>query len=145
MGLNWGWNKRPWELGDLVIDGYWNIGGTYWNNPNLSGSAYAVSASPVFRFTPRQTKWFKGRPFAELGLGAAILGDTNIPNGTPAGRRMGSRFQFENRLVLGLTFGSNEQLELAYQFLHHSNADLASHNNGIDTHLLRVAWNISGK
>ena len=143
LALKWDWQRQPWEFRGLTIDGYWDVSGIYWNNPNLSGSAYGVSASPVFRFTPRNTKWLGGYPFGELGVGVAVLGGTNIPNGTPRGRRMGSRFQFENRLVLGLTF--SEQLELAYQFLHHSNGDLASDNNGIDTHLFRIAWKLSGK
>lgn len=81
----------------------------------------ALLLTPAFRYT------FSGtarRPFIEAGIGAALFLDTHYED-----RRLGSSFQFEDRLAAGLRLGDGE---LLMSYTHYSNADISSPNHGLD-------------
>jgi lipid A 3-O-deacylase len=64
------------------------------------------------------------RHIFEAGIGAALLSRTTIDD-----RDMGSTFQFENRLGVGVKRGD---FDLHVRYMHYSNAGLSWPNNGID-------------
>lgn len=87
------------------------------------------SIAPVVRYT------FKRRghilPFLEFSIGAAYLNHTQI-----GGRNLGIHFAFQDRLGLGVLFGSKDQFIAGIHALHYSNGKVAEHNSGISVPLV---------
>lgn len=147
VGLQREWGRRWLERERFHVTGYWDLSLSLWHNGEGPGSSqddadddlYAVALAPVLRlqFAPLVGA---AAPFAELGVGAAYLSDDTFRSGAPRSRQLGSRFQFENRGVLGLRFpvGAKRNFEVAYQRMHYSNLNLAGDNQGIDVHLLML-------
>ncbi|WP_162618065.1 acyloxyacyl hydrolase [Shewanella halifaxensis] len=84
---------------------------------------HVVSLNPVFHylwhFEPMSI-------FIELGIGAAY-----VENSIYLDRNLGSHWLFEDKLGLGVVIKRNHKIGLF--FMHYSNADLASHNDGADS------------
>jgi lipid A 3-O-deacylase len=100
----------------------------YWRDS--PDSIFALGISPVFvyEFTP----WASGHQFyIDGGIGVALLSDTRI--GT---RDLGSTFQFEDQIGVGVRLGQNRQHDLNVRYLHYSNGGFSDPNDGIDILLL---------
>jgi lipid A 3-O-deacylase len=69
------------------------------------------------------------RPFIEAGIGVAVFADTQIED-----RDLGSMFQFEDRLGVGLRFGRGHTLGL--RAIHYSNAGIKTPNDGVEVYSL---------
>ncbi|THF64594.1 acyloxyacyl hydrolase [Pseudothauera nasutitermitis] len=65
------------------------------------------------------------RPYAEVGLGAALFSGDRLGH-----RDISSHFQFSQHLGLGLEFTGGWDLGLQYS--HYSNADIKKPNDGLD-------------
>nr|WP_282446602.1 acyloxyacyl hydrolase [Shewanella sp. 1CM18E] len=84
---------------------------------------HIVSLNPVFQylwhFEPMSI-------FIELGIGAAY-----VENSIYLDRNLGSNWLFEDKIGMGVIV--NEHHRIGLFFMHYSNADLASHNDGADS------------
>lgn len=140
--------QRQWlatRLGHFT--GYWDLGLTLWDASDLRGEAtdqgaarlYALGFGPVLRWQFAAIGNTGIAPFAELGVGLSALSDRSLRSGKIRSLPLGSYWQFEDRAVVGLRLGAAGHYELAYQRMHHSNLNLASANNGVDSHLLMLS------
>ncbi|MBU0839372.1 MAG: acyloxyacyl hydrolase, partial [Gammaproteobacteria bacterium] len=71
------------------LTGYWDAGYTYWEGDE-SSSNHSISLAPVFVYE------FAGesvKPYVEAGIGVAAFESTEVE-----GNRLGSSFQFEDRI-----------------------------------------------
>lgn len=122
-GLEWGFGKPIWQsdAGAVVLGGYWDAGLTYWDGID----ALSISLAPMFQLNfPRAMN--EVTPFIEAGIGAALFSKTELAPGAD----IGSAFQFEDRLGLGMRFASGSEVGIRYY--HYSNAGLKEPNQGID-------------
>ena len=95
LGMQWDWGSS-WMQSDVGrLTGYWDLGYTYWDGDETA-SNHSVSLSPVFVYE------FAGetvKPYIEAGIGVALFADTDLEDND-----LGSSFQFEDRIGLGLRF-----------------------------------------
>lgn len=125
LGLQLDWDKR-WLQSDVGhLGGYWSGAYTYWDG-DKSASVHSLSFSPVFVYE------FSGqtvRPYIEAGIGVALFSRTRVEDDN-----LGSAFQFEDRLGVGLRFNGGH--EVGIRATHYSNAGITSHNDGIESYSL---------
>ncbi|WP_041770427.1 acyloxyacyl hydrolase [Metapseudomonas resinovorans] len=106
------------------LTGYWDAGYTYWVGDETA-SNHSLSFTPVFVYE------FAGqsvRPFVEAGIGVALFSSTEMEDND-----LGSSFQFEDRVGLGLRFANQE---VGVRALHYSNAGLQTPNDGVEAYTL---------
>lgn len=124
LGAQWDWNTS-WLRSDLGrLTGYWDLGYTYWVG-DRTASSHSLSFSPVFVYE------FAGesvRPYIEAGIGVAAFSSTELEKND-----LGSSFQFEDRLGVGLRFAGQE---IGLRAIHYSNAGLKNPNDGIEAYTL---------
>lgn len=124
LGAQWHWDKS-WMHSDIGrLTGYWDAGYTYWDGDETS-SNHSLSFTPVFVYE------FAGetvRPYIEAGIGVALFENTEVE-----GNDLGSSFQFEDRLGVGLRFSGQE---VGIRALHYSNAGLEQPNDGVEAYTL---------
>jgi len=91
-----------------------------------------VSALPVFsyRFNLKNRSI---HPYLEGGVGAAYVSDRRFEE-----RELGSLWLFEDRIGGGIRFEGGHDVNLCY--LHHSNANLADENDGLNVYLLSYSF-----
>jgi len=143
--LQWVW-ARQWLANDLFrVVGYWDVSVASFEadddahrDHEGADRAFAIAAAPVWRIQLKQLGI--AAPFAELAIGAAWLSETELATSGSAPRELGSSFQFEDRIAVGASFGRRGQLEISAQRFHYSNLGLGGENDGIDAHLLMIAW-----
>jgi len=105
------------------LTGYWDAGYTYWEGDETSAN-HSLSLTPVFVYE------FAGdsvKPYLEAGIGVAAFESTEIE-----GKKLGSSFQFEDRLGAGLRFAGGH--EVGIRAIHYSNAGLKNPNDGIESY-----------
>lgn len=106
------------------LTGYWDAAYTYWEGDETS-SNHSLSFAPVFVYE------FAGetvRPYVEAGVGVAVFENTDLEDND-----LGSSFQFENRVGLGLRF-ANQQIGV--RAMHYSNAGIQQPNDGVEAYTL---------
>ena len=140
--------KKNWFVNDaLVLGGFWEFSAVHFESEldrgdpgvSLGGETNldALAASFVFRLQP-SAQWTV-TPFAEFGIGAAFVSDTDIITDDYDGHvDLGSAFQFEDRIAVGLK--GNIPIELVFSVFHYSNGGLKLPNDGINFHELKVTW-----
>lgn len=117
--------KRSWfESGVGRLTGYWDAGYTYWDGDETS-SNHSLSLSPVFVY---EFAGDKVKPYVEAGIGVAAFAHTELEDND-----LGSSFQFEDRLGVGLRFAGQE---VGLRALHYSNAGLKQPNDGVEAYTL---------
>ena len=107
------------------LTGYWDAGYTYWEGDD-SSSNHSVSLAPVFVYE------FAGesvKPYVEAGIGVAAFENSEVE-----GNRLGSSFQFEDRIGAGLRFAGGH--EVGIRAIHYSNAGIKKPNDGIESYAL---------
>ena len=125
LGLKSDWDKS-WLQSDVGrLTGYWDGAYTYWEGDKSSASN-SLSFSPVlvYEFAGESVK-----PYLEAGIGAALFSHTEVE-----GNRLGSAFQFEDRLGFGLRFAGGH--EVGIRATHYSNAGISSRNDGVESYAL---------
>lgn len=78
-----------------------------------------------------QKAWHGFRPYVEAGIGFHYLTDKHFST-----KDFSTNFQFGDHIGLGVQFGRQNNLRLAYQFQHLSNAGIGNPNPGINFHLV---------
>ena len=71
------------------------------------------------------------QPYAELGLGAALLSRTDLGS-----KVFSTAFQFSEHVGLGVELAG--RYSLGWRYSHYSNGDIKSPNDGIDLHQLLI-------
>ena len=125
LGLKSDWDKS-WLQSDVGrLTGYWDGAYTYWEGDKSSASN-SLSFSPVlvYEFAGESVK-----PYLEAGIGGALFSHTEVE-----GNRLGSAFQFEDRLGFGLRFAGGH--EVGIRATHYSNAGISSNNDGVESYAL---------
>ena len=125
LGLKSDWDKS-WLQSDVGrLTGYWDGAYTYWECDKSSASN-SLSFSPVlvYEFAGESVK-----PYLEAGIGMALFSHTEVE-----GNRLGSAFQFEDRLGFGLRFAGGH--EVGIRATHYSNAGISSRNDGVESYAL---------
>lgn len=77
-----------------------------------------------------------GRGYLEVGSGVLLLTDHDIVDGLD----LGTRFQFDSHLGIGLYLDAARRWSLAYEFHHASNAGIDDVNPGINFHLMTLRY-----
>jgi len=72
------------------------------------------------------------KPYVEGGIGIALFSATRVE-----GERLGTAFQFEDRLGAGLRFAGQE---IGVRLWHYSNGGLKSPNDGINAYSLHYRF-----
>ena len=125
LGLKSDWDKSWMQSSVGRLTGYWDGAYTYWDAKKSSGAS-SVSFSPVFVYE------FAGetvKPYVEAGIGVSLFSKTQVDD-----NKLGSAFQFEDRLGFGLRFAGGH--EVGIRATHYSNAGIASHNDGVESYAL---------
>lgn len=149
VSLLWDWKQDWLEGSNWLLSGYYDLSLLYWENQlshqdglseEGSGSMAAISFSPVFRIKLRKALLNTITPYIEMGLGATWLSHSSIVAKATSAVDLGSRFQFEDRIGIGLQIGRQQQFELGYRYIHYSNAGINSDNDGIDFQQLHIGF-----
>ena len=125
LGMKSDWDKS-WLQSDVGrLTGYWDGAYTYWAGKK-SSAASSLSFSPVFVYE------FAGetiKPYIEAGIGLALFSKTEVEE-----QKLGTAFQFEDRIGFGLRFAGGH--EVGVRATHYSNAGISSANDGIESYAL---------
>ena len=131
LGLKSDWDKS-WLQSDVGrLTGYWDGAYTYWEGDKSSASN-SLSFSPVlvYEFAGESVK-----PYLEAGIGVALFSHTEVE-----GNRLGTAFQFEDRLGFGLRFAGGH--EVGIRATHYSNAGISSTNDGVESYALHYTLSL---
>lgn len=127
LGLQCDFGRNFTESSTGRLTGYWDTAYTYWQG-DKTASNNSLSLTPVFVYE------FAGetvKPYVEAGIGVALFSDTELED-----QDLGSSFQFEDRLGVGLRFNGQE---VGLRAMHYSNAGLSSPNDGAESYSLHYA------
>lgn len=128
IGMQRPFGRNFYESGRVVLSGYFEGSLNYWRGS--ADEIYAVAISPVFTASFCRTCDYV--PYVEVGIGAALLSDVHI-----SGRQLSTAFQFEDRVGVGLR---SDRLDLHLRYMHYSNADIATPNDGMDMTVVGLAY-----
>lgn len=104
------------------LGGYWDAGYTYWEGDETAAN-HSLSLSPVFVYEFTGQRF---RPYIEAGVGVAAFTSTEVEDND-----LGSSFQFEDRLGVGVRFADQE---FGVRVIHYSNGGLKQPNDGVETY-----------
>ncbi len=116
----WGW----------AFTGYWDGSVAYWNATNASDNKdiWIGTIAPIIDFekvTPIGNTTIQ--PYLEGSCWPALMSSDRIGD-----HDLGARWTFQDIVGAGVRFGKRQQYDVAYRYVHYSNADLANNNDGID-------------
>lgn len=122
LGPVWGADWGAWHAGlhpELELSRFHYSGSSH--GPNTLNQAGAIGMLRMVRG--------KGnfQPYAELGLGAALLGRTDL-----GPKEFSTAFQFSQHLGIGFEFAG--RYSVGWRYSHYSNGDIETPNHGIDLH-----------
>lgn len=124
IGLQKDFQSRWWQSDVGALTGYWDAGYTFWQGDKRSDN-HSLSFSPVLVYEFNADVF---KPYIEAGIGVSLFENTRIES-----RRLGSSFQFEDRLGFGVRFYNQA---LGVRAMHYSNGGLKSPNDGIEAYSL---------
>lgn len=129
IGRQWNFKHTLWQGESASLGGYYEGSLNYWRADQ--DTIFAIAFSPVFvlMFGNNDGGY---RPFIEVGVGLALLSDDLV-----AGRRMGSYWQFEDRIGFGFR---SDRMGFHYRYMHYSNGGLSKPNQGIDAHVIGMIY-----
>lgn len=126
LGMGWKWDKQWWQSSAGHLTGYWDLGYTYWEGGDQASGRHALSFSPVFVYEFGHGYY---KPFVEAGIGVSVF------SGAEAGdQKLGSAFNFEDRIGFGLNLGDTQRVGL--RAIHYSNGGIKEPNDGIESYSL---------
>ena len=138
IGLQNNWEHTWFNGGAWYVGGYWDLELAYMDSDisnSKNSDLFDLSLTPVFRLQ-RDTALSSGiSPYTEAGIGAHLLTDTRLGR-----QQYSTAFQFGSVIGLGIGFGNRGQYQLGYRYQHISNAGIKTPNDGLNLHLLRLAY-----
>ena len=141
LGVVWSLTDELWASQSIRLESYAELGFGYWKSelnptehPARIGSKEInqISLVPMFRFITQAPLGSSIYPFLDFGVGPSYQDQEDIEQGHLSGINTGGKFQFEIRLLAGIEFGSEQQFELSYGWMHYSNANINDINEGLD-------------
>lgn len=132
VGLGFDWDKTWMQSSTGRLTGYWDLGYTYWEAGDEAGGRHLVSFAPVFVY-----EFGRGelKPFVEAGIGVSLFSGT-----TTGDQKLGSAFNFEDRIGAGFKIGDSQKVGL--RVTHYSNAGIKEPNDGIESYALFYSHSI---
>ncbi|WP_281559085.1 acyloxyacyl hydrolase [Thalassomonas sp. RHCl1] len=123
--LSWSFDKK-WLESDLgYLSGRWELSHTRWQLW-LQDKNTGWTVNPVFRYVLPARSFIPAKNFYyffDAGIGVIKLDHRGFEK-----RDLGSKWLFEDKLAMG--FGIGKHYEIAISWVHYSNANLASNNDG---------------
>jgi|APSaa5957512622_1039677.scaffolds.fasta_scaffold181782_1 lipid A 3-O-deacylase len=120
------WFKRE----NSYLSGFFELSYNYWHYTK-SDDIHGIALSPVFAYYfGNKASFF--RPYIAGGIGATFIDRYRIRD-----RNLGSNFQFEDRIGIGVII---ERFDINFSYFHYSNAGLKLPNSGIDIFLVSGAF-----
>lgn len=126
LGVSQPWAARWFDGSTGHLSGYWDAGYTYWEGSRQASGAHSLSFAPVFVYEFHGPRF---QPFIEFGIGVSAFSGSRVGD-----RVLGSSFNFEDRLGVGVRFGEHHRVGL--RAIHYSNAGLKKPNDGIESYSL---------
>ncbi len=116
------------------LSGYHEASLSCWQHERES--IQQVAYSPVFTYD------FAGLgsrvlPYLEAGIGIGYLSKKTIN-----GRDLSTRFQFEDRIGIGVKIGKEKRHDLSFRYMHYSNASIKQPNDGIDIFIFSYTFSL---
>lgn len=127
LGLGFDWDKRWLQSDSGHLTGYWDAGLTHWEAGKRAAARTSLSFAPVFVYEFDSAGSVV--PFIEAGIGVSLFSGSRVGD-----RTLGSSFNFEDRLGVGLKFANQDRVGL--RVIHYSNAGIQQPNNGIESYSL---------
>ena len=137
LSLQKHWQQRWFTHGNWYLTGYWELGFGYWHGRTGStGRSHieAVDFRPVLRLQRKVSSRDATQFYVEAGVGPALVSATHIDN-----LQFSTAFQFGSHIGAGIRFGPDHRYDLAYRFMHYSNADIKKPNDGISFSVVQLA------
>jgi hypothetical protein len=134
IGFQWNWQKTWFSTSNWRLGGYWDVSLGYWDAHNPGGGSQNITdlgITPVFRLQRNNTSGFV--PYLEGAIGFHLLSRAYTG-------RLGSRFEFGDHFGAGVRFGTNQEYDFAYQFMHLSNGGIKQPNHGVNLNQIRFAY-----
>lgn len=131
------WHRRWFNQGRWYLTGYWELGFGYWDDhTHRQGPTHLgeIDFRPVFRLERKVTSVNAPQFYVEAGVGPAVLSRTRLER-----LRFSIKFQFGSHIGCGVLFGKNHRYDIAYRFMHYSNADIRRPNYGMSFNVLQFA------
>lgn len=126
LGASKSWEARWFDSSTGHLSGYWDAGYTYWEGGKEASGAHSLSFAPVFVYEFHGQRF---QPFIEFGIGVSAFSSSRVGD-----QVLGSSFNFEDRLGVGVKFGDHHRIGL--RAVHYSNAGLKNPNDGIESYSL---------
>ncbi|EPL3139721.1 acyloxyacyl hydrolase [Pseudomonas monteilii] len=126
LGFEWDWIASWWDSATGHLSGHWDGAYTYWEGGDEASGAHSLSFSPVLVYS---FEGWRHTPYIEAGIGVAFFSKTDVGE-----QRLGSSFNFEDRIGFGLQLPNAQRVGL--RFMHYSNAGLKQPNDGIESYSL---------
>lgn len=114
------------------LAGYIEASVNFWNGDE---NMYVLAISPVFAYY-FGSNWAV-RPYLEAGIGFSYISNSQINE-----RVLTSHFQFEDRMGIGVR---TRRVDYNFRFMHYSNANFKTPNEGMDMLVLSVGFFLSRK
>lgn len=130
FGLQKPFSAQWFESPTGSVSGYFELSYNCWDKSG--DTTHGAAFSPVIAYYFNLENSRQVTPYIEAGIGAAYIDDYRI-----AGRNLSSNFQFEDRIGIGVLIN---RVDIKFGYMHYSNADLKSPNDGIDIWMGTVAW-----
>jgi lipid A 3-O-deacylase len=122
MGFDW--DKSWFESDTGRLTGYWDAGLTQWESGKRAGGRTSLSFAPVFVYEFKTDS--SVTPFIEAGVGVSLFSGTRVGD-----KKLGSSFNFEDRIGFGVKFSNQDKL--GARIIHYSNAGIKEPNDGIES------------
>lgn len=133
FGKNWRMDS-DWPIGGYGEASLYHLSGEKGLKAKSHHHLTVSAVAAVVRLERKEKiKW--GWPYLEIGFGLSLLNQKEF-----GARELGTHFQFEDRLGVGLRFGENREYDLSYKAIHFSNAYIGSYNHGINLHLISFGY-----
>lgn len=126
LGASQPWQARWFDSSTGHLSGYWDAAYTYWEGGKEASGAHSLSFAPVFVYEFHGERF---QPFIEFGIGVSAFSSSRVGD-----QVLGSSFNFEDRLGVGVRFGEHHRVGL--RAIHYSNAGLKNPNDGIESYSL---------
>jgi len=118
--LLWSFDNKWLESRWGYLTGRWEFSYIHWELW-LQGQNTGWAVNPVFRYVLPEKGYYY---FFDAGIGVTKLAHSGFEK-----RDLGSQWLFEDKIAAGVGFGKH--FELALSWVHYSNANLASANDGV--------------
>lgn len=126
LGMGWNWDKQWLQSSAGHLTGYWDLGYTYWEGGEQASGRHSLSFAPVFVYE-FGTGYYK--PFIEAGIGVSLFSGSTVGD-----QKLGSAFNFEDRIGFGLKLGDAQRVGV--RAIHYSNAGIKEPNDGVESYSL---------